>query len=362
MNVKFNSPTGDRLYADLTQRVNQYFKSNNIKKTANVEMVSKTVILLIAYWLPYVLLMTVSMPLWVAAIMCALLGITMAGIGMSIMHDAAHGAYSKNKFINKALAYTANMVGASKYNWVIQHNVKHHTYTNVHGLDEDIDNGGIVRLSPFTPWKWFHKFQHIYGWLLYSLNTLVWVTTKDFKGIVRYKKDDYIKTKSEYIREYIIMVITKVVYYSYIVVLPILFTPFTVVQVLIGFFIIHAFAGFILAVTFQLAHVVEDKHFETAFNGDIDNSWAAHQVVTTANFGMKSRLLNWYIGGLNFQIEHHLFPHICHVHYRKISEIVKNTVKEYGLEYHDHKYMFSAIISHYKTLREFSKNPVFSNN
>lgn len=357
MQIKFNTPSGDRFYADLTRKVNQYFKDNDVKKTANIEMGIKTVSMIALYWLPYVAMLVFDLPWWVAAIGCVLMGMGMAGIGMAVMHDANHGSYSQNKYINKLLGYTSNMLGANKFNWVVQHNIKHHTYTNIQGMDEDIENGGVIRLTPHSDWKWFHRFQHIYSWFLYTLNTFSWVVIKDFRTIFQYKKENYVKNKKEFTREMLILFGSKIVYFFYILVLPVLVTDFTFWEVLLGFTILHAVSGFILSVTFQLAHVVENKHFESKDIEVIEASWAAHQVKTTANFAPKSRLLNWYLGGLNFQIEHHLFPNICHVHYRRISKIVSKTIKEHGMEYHNYKYMFSAILSHYRTLKAFSRKP-----
>ena len=355
MNLKFNTPAGDTFYADLTKRVNQYFKSSGIKKTGNLQMKVKTAILLIIYFTPYAMILFLPMPWWGGLLCSMMMGAGMAGIGMSVMHDACHGSYSTNQTVNKIMGYTMNMLGANKYNWTIQHNVKHHTFTNVYGADEDLDNGNLIRLSPFSKYSKIHKFQHFYSWFLYTLGTLAWVTTKDFKMFFTYKKENYVKNKQEFWKELSILFTSKVAYYGYIMVLPLLFSPWTWWQIIIGFVMLHFVSGFILSVTFQLAHIVENKTHEKMDKPVIESSWAVHQLKTTANFARKSRFLNWYLGGLNFQIEHHLFPHICHIHYKKLSDIVRNTVKDHGLEYHEFQSMFSAIKSHYRILKVYGQ-------
>lgn len=105
-----------------------------------------------------------------------------------------------------------------------------------------------------------------------------------------------------------------------------------------------------------VAHVVEGADQPLPDDrGVIHTDWAVHEVLTTANFARNNRLLNWYIGGLNFQIEHHLFPHICHIHYRHIAPIVERTAKEYGLKYNEKPTFRAALASHVRRLRELGR-------
>lgn len=126
----------------------------------------------------------------------------------------------------------------------------------------------------------------------------------------------------------------------------------------------HWVAGFTLAVIFQMAHVIEETehHPFPHGTGTIDNQWAIHQLETTANFGTGNRFLNWYAGGLNFQVEHHLFPNICHIHYKAISKIVKETAQEYGVAYNEKPSLAAAVASHYRLLRKLGHGePVIMN-
>ena len=357
-NIKFTAQERSSFHSDLTKAVNQYFKENNISKHANFSMYLKTFILLCCYFIPYGLILGVSMPLWNMWLLCLPMGFALAGIGMSIMHDSCHGSYSSKPWVNNLMSYSMYLVGGNKFSWVIQHNVKHHTYTNIFNADEDLDNGDVIRLSPYSNYKKFHRFQHIYSWFLYMFGTLSWVTLKDFKqfkNVFSHAKD------ASYSKELTILIVTKIFYYIYMLVIPALVLDISFGYIFLGFLTIHLLAGIILSVTFQLAHVVEITEHHEALPDDpkqINDSWAIHQIKTTANFARKSKFLNWYLGGLNFQIEHHLFPHICHVHYYQISKIVKKVVNEYDLKYNEFDTLSQAIKSHYKALKAYSKNEV----
>jgi len=297
---------------------------------------------------------------WLLLLPVLLMGLGLAGIGLSVMHDANHGAYSDKPWVNTLMGYSLNLVGANAFNWKIQHNVLHHTYTNVHDHDEDISPRGVLRMTPHSAWKKLHKFQFIYAWFLYGLMTIVWLFIKDFVRIIRYHKDGIAKKqKANIIREWVILIFTKLIYVGYIFLIPLLFTPLFWWQILIGIFVMHYIAGFILAIIFQPAHVIDGTEFPLPDeNNALENNWAIHQLLTTTNFGNESRWFSWYVGGLNFQIEHHLFPNICHVHYRKIAGIVRDTAKEFNLPYKSSRTFAGALYGHGKLLRALGRKPV----
>lgn len=318
-------------------------------------MYLKTIILFAAYITSYLVLILMDVPTWAAFTLLTVIGVAYAGIGMSVMHDANHGAYSKNKRVNTALGYALNFIGANRYNWRIQHNVLHHTYTNIHGLDEDMENGDLIRLSPYSDLRWYHRFQHIYAWALYSLSTISWVLLKDYKQYASIKRKGlYNKKQDNLAKEMFIMIISKLFYFGYVFAIPLIFTSYSFWQVLIAFVFTHLIAGFFVGLTFQLAHIVEEtEHLTKDASTEVARSWSVHQLYTTANFARASKFLNWYIGGLNFQIEHHLFPGICHVHYHKLAAIVQRTANEFNLPYNEYKTMGAAVRSHYTTLKKF---------
>jgi linoleoyl-CoA desaturase len=352
--------TARDFHSTLNQRVNHYFKVNQLTKNANGEMYFKTVFMFLLYWIPYTLLVTGQITGMISLLgFSVVMGFGIAGIGLSVMHDANHGSYSKRPWVNQLLAYSLNMIGAGSFNWRMQHNVLHHTFTNVHDHDEDINPRGVLRFSPSTPWKRFHRYQFIYAWFAYGLMTIVWIVVKDFERIQRYQETGLVrKQKANITQEWIILLVTKVVYVSYVFILPLVFTPFMWWQILCGWLVMHYVAGFLLAIIFQPAHVSAGTEYPLP-DGDqnLENSWAVHQLITTANFGNKSRLLTWYCGGLNFQIEHHLFPRICHVHYSKIADVVRLTAHEFGLPYKSFPTFLDALKGHGKMLRELGVKP-----
>jgi linoleoyl-CoA desaturase len=241
----------------------------------------------------------------------------------------------------------------------MQHNVLHHTYTNVHEEDEDISPRGALRMTPHSEWKKIHKYQFMYAWVLYGLLTIVWLLFKDFTRLYRYQTNGLAKShKANIAKEWLIMAGTKLFYIGYIFVIPVVFTSLGWWQVLIGIAAMHYLAGFILAIIFQPAHVIEGTEFPLPDeNKTLENSWAIHQLLTTTNFGNNSRWFSWYVGGLNFQIEHHLFPNICHVHYRKISGIVQSTALEFGLPYKSSRTFFEALAGHARLLKQLGNRP-----
>lgn len=352
--VKFNRQDQPEFFRELRKRVNQYFKENNISKHANAAMKFKTVFMLLLYFVPLILMIAGLITTTPAAIgMWVLMGFGMSGIGLSVMHDANHGAYSSNKHVNNALGFLLNFLGGYHLNWRIQHNVLHHSYTNVHGHDEDIDNQ-VMRFSPDQERKKIYRFQAFYAPFFYGIMSLYWLLGKDFAQLTRYKKKDLLEPQGiDYKKAYTEMVIHKIWYVALTVVLPIIMVPIPWWHTVIGFVIMHLICGLALALIFQPAHVIEETDFfEPDEAGSMENSWAIHQMRTTANFANNSRLFSWFIGGLNYQIEHHLFPNICHIHYKKISKIVKATAEEYGVPYHHHRTFFSAVRSHFRLLHQ----------
>lgn len=342
----------------LNMRVRDYFKESGKSKFANNTMVFKSIFMVALYLIPYGFLVSgliTSAPM--LYLMWAVMGFGMAGIGLSIMHDANHGAYSKNQTVNKWMGNLIVLVGGSPYNWRIQHNVLHHTFTNIDGLDEDLDSGPILRFSPHQELRSHHKYQYIYAWALYSLLTLMWSTTKDWRQIFRYNEKDLIKTQKMTFKRMLLEQLSFKVFYTIVFfVVPFLVVPLPWYAILGGILMMHAIAGVTLAAIFQPAHVVPETDFPLPDDeGNMENNWAIHQLLTTTNFAPNSKLFSWYVGGLNFQIEHHLFPNVCHVHYKTISKIVKKTASEFNLPYYSKPTFFEAISSHTKMLYQLGR-------
>ena len=309
---------------------------------------------------PLVVLLTIEVPTWAQLLLVITIGFGMAGVGMNVMHDANHGAFSSKAWVNKLMGSSIYILAGNVYNWQIQHNVLHHTYTNIQGYDEDIDAGRIIRFSKHAKWLKIHKFQKYYAFILYGLLTINWAITTDFKQTYQYLKRKLAYGKAPNpVTQWTTVIVAKIIYYTIWVALPLL-SGFDWWQVLIGFFIMHYTAGIILSVVFQLAHIMPNTDMPLPDeNGAIKNTWAIHQLHTTSNFSPNGRFVEFYTGGLNHQVEHHLFTNISHVHYKKIAAFVKETAQEYNLPYHEYDSIWDAIKAHYKQLKELGQEPEY---
>ncbi|WP_026999465.1 fatty acid desaturase family protein [Eisenibacter elegans] len=354
--LRFSNKQKSDFFPTLRQRVEDYFKDNQYKKQADYRMFVKTIVMLSLYAVPYFLILSGWFSPWQMLGLTLLMGVGMAGVGMSIMHDALHGTYSSKGWVNRLLGSSLYLLGGNVFCWKTQHNVLHHTFTNVFEVDEDIDTKWILRLSPEAPLKKYHRFQYIYAFPLYSLMTFSFLV-KDFIKVFQYHQKDFkVKVKSDFYKDLSVLILTKVLYITFALVLPYYVLGIAWWQVLLGFLVVHMTAGLILSVIFQLAHVVEGTTYPVPDEtGSLENTWAVHQLYTTSNFARNNQLLSWYIGGLNFQVEHHLFPHVCHIHYKPISEIVRQTAAEFELPYYEQKTFGQAINSHIRMLKQLGR-------
>ncbi len=357
--VKFVNKDKNLFFATLKKRVDGYFKEARLSKYANGTLIVKTAVLLLIYLLPFTALLLFTPSFGVSLALWFVMGIGVAGLGMSVMHDANHGAYSANKTTNNLMAHVLNLLGGSTVNWQLQHNILHHTYTNVVHMDDDIEDKLMLRFSPHTHVKSVHRFQWVYSFFFYGLSTLYWVVAKDFVQYVKFRKNG-VNAASEAKNRLMLaqIILLKIVYFFVAFAVPVFFFHIPFYQVLIGFLLMHFVAGVILTVTFQLAHCVEGTaHPLPNEAGIIENDWAIHQLNTTVNFSRRNRWLSWYVGGLNFQIEHHLFPRISHVHYPALAPIVKATAEEFGIPYMENETFAQALQSHIRSLKQLGRLP-----
>lgn len=358
--VQFNKVDQKNFYKTLRSRINTYFEQEKVSKQGNSTMYIKTIIMLSVYIIPFGLILSGQFPTWTSYLFYSIMGLGIVGIGMGIMHDAMHGSYSSSQRLNRLLGYTLDFVGGCSSNWFIQHNILHHTYTNIYGLDADIHDKPILRLAPTGKWSPIHRFQHFYALALYGLSSISWVIMGDVRQLLSYRKRGLDKQAGQvFWQTALILFLTKTAYILTFIVLPIWLTNLSTGQVLLGFLLMHVVAGVVLTTVFQLAHVVSLTEYPTPDEiGNMENTWAIHQLYTTADFAKDSRLISWLVGGLNFQVEHHLFPNICHIHYPQLSPIVEKTAKEFDLPYLEHKTMGAALVSHLKTLKRLGQKPV----
>jgi len=357
MDPKFPRTQNSNFSKTLRRRVNSHFNIHNMSRNGNTSMFAKSFVMMTLYLAPITLLATGLVTSgYLLFILYIISGFGMAGIGMGIMHDAIHGSYSRHRKVNKILSYSFNLIGANATIWRIQHNVLHHTYTNIEHADDDINAPFFLRFSPHAKYYWVHRFQHIYIWFFYGISTLSWITTKDFVRLIRYKNLGFFTKKYEFKKVLAGMTAWKLLYYTYALALPIIMLPLSWWVIVLAFLSMHFVTGLLVSVVFQVAHIMPTNEFPLPDNmGMMENDWYRHQFLTTTNFSPDSKLLFWLLCGLTHQVEHHILPDVCHVHYKKLTKIVAKTAKEFGMPYHVKKSFAHAIMDHVKMLRLLGK-------
>lgn len=344
--IKFLNQQGDDFLTAVRQNVDAYFKKKGIPRTATFGHHCKVLGLFASWILVYGIILNQVFAPWPLLFFSMLLGVLTGILGINISHDAAHGSYFSSHKLNKLLGYTYDLIGFSSYVWRITHNGGHHTFTNIAGHDPDIDKPYLLRLTPQSTWHWFHAYQNLYIWVLYSLVSINWVYFSDY---AYFFKD----IKRVPFHETILFFAFKAINALIFVALPMIYMTLPWWQILIGYASLQMAGGFTVALIFQLAHIVECVHFpELDEDGVIHNQWGVHELLTTANFATQSTFLSHALGGLNFQVEHHLFPHIAHSHYKQISPIVRQTAREFDLPYNECKTMRAAVASHWRLLKK----------
>jgi linoleoyl-CoA desaturase len=348
--LKFSA--SDRFIYELRRRVDAYFEKTGRNRRDCPQMYFKTASILAWFIGAYVLLLFAVHSWWLIVPLAVILGVAIAAIGFNIQHDGGHRAYSNRQWVNKMMALTLDMMGGSSYLWDWKHNSIHHTFPNIDGHDDDINVGFFGRLAPQQKRYWFHRVQGIYLWLLYGFLAIKWHFVDDFYNIATGRIGGH-KIPRPKGKDLLVFIGGKVVFFSLAFAIPMLLHP--VWAVLVVYAIAAFVSGVVLSVVFQLAHCVEEAEFPMPVTDEhgaqrMPTDWAIHQVQTTVDFARRSRILSWLLGGLNFQIEHHLFSRICHIHYPALSKLVEEVCHEFGVRYSEHKTFLSALLSHYRHL------------
>ncbi len=355
--IAFPKRGAEEFVRELKASVARHFEASGRSCKADWTMWAKTGLLLTMVFGSYAAILSNHFSHLEMLGFCLIMGVGMAGVGFGISHDALHGAYSSNATVNRMLGLTFDLMGANSYMWKLTHNIIHHTYTNIEGVDEDIDFAPFLRLSPHGKWQRQHRFQHLYAFATYSVATLFWVFVKDYKYFLKRDLGPY-RSKKHPPMEIALLIAAKLVHYSWTIVIPLVVLHLAWWQFLIGFLVMHLSAGLILGVVFQLAHVVENTDYPLPdIDGTMENVWLVHEMITTCNFAPRNRPLGWFVGGLNYQIEHHLFPKVCSIHYPAISTLVRQTAIAHGVPYNEQPTLRSAIASHYRMLKRLGQEP-----
>jgi len=352
---KFSKTDNNVFGKAVNARVNEFFVKENIDRLADRDMILKTLVSFGFYMGIYFLILFGGVPnIFVLLFLWVLLGLGQGFVGMCIMHDKVHGAYAKNWWVNLLLEIPVIAIGVESLIWKIEHNIMHHNYTNVDGLDQDIYHRVVFRFSKHQSKRWFHRYQHIYATFFYGLLIMEWMTVKDFMKVIKYRKIGFLKTNSEAMLRVLLILLKKSVFYILFLLIPLYVIDFSAEWVFLMFLTMLVVAGIYMTIVFQMAHVVPHTTFIEKESKDGEN-WHIHQMKTTSNFANDNRFLTFILGGLNYQIEHHLHPGVCHVHYPKIAKIVKSTATEFGVPYNTYRSIWEAISMHYALLRKLGR-------
>lgn len=352
--VIFNKPDPG-FYQSVKTAVDEYFNSQDLKKTGNRQLYIKTGLFIPAALFIYFYLLLGHYSAVAGLLLSITLGLFLALIAINIMHDACHGSFSGKKWVNYTMGLTMNALGSNAFLWKIKHNILHHTYTNIDGMDNDIAQWPILRQSPVQKWKPAHRFQYVYMFPLYAISTLVWTLIFDFTKYFS-RKISSTEIKNISLQEHLLFWISKFLYIFFYIMIPVQMLGWQ--NWLTGFLLVHITMGFCLTTIFQLAHLVGNTHFESSgkITNEMESSWAVHEVMTTSNFATDNKFVSWLAGGLNFQIEHHLFPRISHVHYPVLSNIIRKECAHYGLPYHCYPTITKAFFSHVRFMKELGRD------
>lgn len=335
----------------LKKNINLYFKNNNQQKTGTKKLFLKSIVLITTLLAIYILLLSNTMLWSVNLFLCVLFGVNLAAIGFNIMHDAGHNSFSNNKKLNHVLSYSLNLLGGNIYFWKLKHNIAHHTFTNIDGHDHDIEVK-FMRIHPDQPLKKHHRYQTLYFPILYGVSYLAWIFYQDYEKYFRQRLGGDAGKFNFPKKEKLIFWISKIVHFTIFIIIPIIYVG--IIPTLVGLTIAGIVCGLCLATVFQLAHVVKGTEFKTIGTDKVEQDWMVHQIQSTSNFATSNKFLTWILGGLNFQVEHHLFPKISHVHYPALNDIVKMTCKEFNVHYNEFRTIGDSFQSHRKMIYEMS--------
>lgn len=351
---RFSSPSSTSFSAELKRRINQYFEETQQAESGDWRLFSKAAILIIAHIIIYITLVFFTPSAgWLSLLFCVLLALATAGIGFNVMHDGSHGTFSRIPWVNRIAALSLDVLGGSSYMWYYKHVVSHHTFTNIGGADDDIEIQPFFRVGEEQPYYKFHRFQHLHWVVLYGLMYFLWIFVLDYKKYFR-QRIGMLALPKMTVSQQLIFWGSKSLFIVLFLVIPMITVG--VADTLIGFGVFVFVTGLVISVVFQLAHIVEDTELMTIpANGKMEDEWTVHQLKTTANFATKNPIVTWFMGGLNFQVEHHLFPKVSHIHYPKINRIVKQTCADFNVVYNEYPRVHIALASHIRALKHWGQ-------
>ena len=355
--LKFSKDEGSDFYRELNERIEQYFSEKGIPKTGNKTMVFKIILYFSLDILFYGLMITGTTTLGFYTFYL-LMGFFVLLTAFNISHDAAHGVAVKSKFWNKVLfSLSFNLQGNNAYVWGKNHNESHHLYTNVEGSDIDVLNNPLFRMTESQELKWFHRYQFIYAPFLYLLYSINWFFFREtlmlFNLSSRTIKIEIPKN------EVVKLVIYKLLYIGYMIILPVYLLPFGWQTVLLAFLLNHFMVSIIFVGVLGVSHLSDFvEHPVPDQNNKLDMSWPKLQMCTSVDYNADSKFFNWTLGGFNAHALHHLLPNICHVHYLEILPMFRELAQKHNLNYMEMPYS-KSLASHFRFLKGMGTQQTF---
>jgi len=275
-------------------------------------------------------------------------------IGFSLGHDASHNTAFRSKRANQVLHFFSFLsVGIDPLLWGLRHIRSHHLYANVEGSDIDIDENPFLRLAPCHKKKWFHRFQYIYAPFVYMLALLHSVFLGDWIYLFN-EKYEWMREGVYKIELYLRFSAFKVLYFSLVLVLPIVFTNYDSYFVIFTYITSSAFTSLLFVVMLVGTHFFEEAHYPDVSDNLLDDSWAVHQLKTSCDWNANNHFAQFLSGGANCHAAHHLFPNLCHTSYSLINPIIENETSHFQLPYHN-KTLLEMMKSHFRHLRRMGK-------
>ena len=348
-------PSPDALPRVLRERVDAWFAEQGRSPKANAEMWAKVALVLGLTAALYAALLLAPVGVGLRLLIWAALGFCMLEVTIGVAHDGSHGALSERAWVNRLCTLGFDLMGISTLAWPYNHLASHHASPNVGGYDAAIDGNALFRLHPAEPLGRLHRWQWLTFPLAYSLATLQKWFFLDYFTLLRGRIGG-VRIPRAGPREWALLVASKLFVYTAFIVVPFAVLPDPLWAKLLGFYLLHATAGLSVAVIFQVTHLADRVPFvQPGPDGTMPLDFTRHTVHTTSEFCRKSRLAMHLCGGLNVHTTHHLFPGVCHVHLPELSDVVKQTLEEHGLPFHEYPTVGAAIRSHVRRLRSLGR-------
>jgi linoleoyl-CoA desaturase len=330
--------------------------------TARRKLRAKAIVIGAAALFGYWGLVVADTGLLVRMLSAALLVLAATSLATGVMHDANHGAFSRSRRVNRVVGYTLDVLGGSSWLWRFKHNVLHHGNTNVVGVDSDIEQAPFARLAPQQPWRWWHRYQHLYLWFLYGILALRWFLIADFANLARNRIGVQPLVVRRRRRDYALMAAGKVVHLSWAVIIPMALHPWWGV---VAFYLVCSWVvGFQLTMIFQMAHCVDVAEFVPDGTPRRGPNFQLHQLRTTVNVRCRVPGVRWFVrwmmGGLDYQIEHHIAPAMPHTIYPMLGRRLADACAVRGLPYRCHASISAAVRSHMRWLKLMGQAPTGS--